>query len=227
MLNTENFPSVRSLAEPAVLLRAALAGTFSALACYPRLANWTHRKDDVWFLVAVVGWAAFVMWAAVFAWHERHSAAKLFPREVALSGWLTALGLGAAGGAVMFLFVDPELRKIAPTDFPATPGQWLDRMLFNLALEQLFLCFAAFAFLARLFQSRRAATIGVVLFSLLVFALKLQSVGARPSGELVLLLAVFRAVSSAATVWLYLRGGVWLVWLFAFALQCRHLFALG
>lgn len=48
---------MRSLAETRVLLRASLAGALTALACYPRLAHWTRREDDVWFLVAVAAWA--------------------------------------------------------------------------------------------------------------------------------------------------------------------------
>jgi hypothetical protein len=60
-----------------------------------------------------------------------------------------------------------------------------------------------------------------------VFALKLQSVAAAITWDLALGLVFFRALHSAVTVWLYWQGGVWLVWLFAFLLQCRHLFELG
>ena len=85
---------MRSLAEPRVLLRAAVAGAVTAAACYPRLANWTQRQDAVWFLVAVMGWAGFVMWAAVFAWQEKHSGVRVFPRNVPARMWLATLGLG-------------------------------------------------------------------------------------------------------------------------------------
>ena len=218
---------MRSLAEPAVLLRAALAAALTVLACYPRLANWGQRPNALWYLLAVVGWAAFVMWAAVFAWHERHGGVKLFRRDVSVQVWLSALGLGVAGGAVMFFFVDPTLREVSPTDFPRTASEWFERMLFNLALEQLFLCLAPFAFCARLFRTQRAGAIGVVLFSLLVFALKLQSLKTPLAGTLVALLAVFRTFSSVAMIGLLLRGGFWPLMLFTFVLQCRNLFALS
>lgn len=218
---------MRSFTEPAVLLRAALAGTVSALACYPRLSHWTQRKDDVWFLVAVIGSAMFVMWAAVLAWHERHSRREVFPRRIPPKLWLTTLGLGLAGAAISFHFGDPMLRKFGPTDFPENPAQWLEHVLFNLALEQLFLCFAPFAFFVRLLHGVKAAALGVVGFSLLILALKLQSLPAALTWELALGMVLFRAVHSTVTVWLYLQGGVWLVWFFALALQCRHWFAFG
>lgn len=216
---------MRSLTEPAVLLRAAIAGALSALACSPRLVNWTHRKDDVWFLVAVVGWAAFVMWAAVFAWHEKHGQREVFPKRVPPNLWLVALALGVVGAAISFHFGDPTLRQLAPTDFPSNPVQWTEHVLFNLAMEQLFLCFAPFAFFVRLLPGARSAAIATVLFGLLVFALKLHGSSPNLPWDFVLGLVCFRALHSAVTVWLYLQGGVWLVWLFAFLLQCRHWFA--
>ena len=181
----------------------------------------------MWFLVAVIGWAAFVMWAAVFAWQERHGQRAVFPQRVAPKLWLAALALGGVGAALSFHFGDPTLRRLAPTDFPQNPGQFAEHVLFNLALEQLFLCFAPFAFGVRLLPGVKAAAGGVVLFGLLVFALKLPSVSAPLPWEMLLGLAGFRALNSAVTVWLYCQGGVWLVWLFALLLQCRHWFAFG
>lgn len=216
---------MRSLAEPAVLLRAAIAAALTALACYPRLAHWGQRTDAVWFYEVVIGWAAFVMWAAVFAWHEKHGQHPVFPKRVPPNLWLIALALGGAGAAISFHFGDPTLRQFAPTDFPRNPAQWTEHVLFNLAMEQLFLCFAPFAFLVRLLPGVKAASVATVLFGLLVFALKLQSVAAALTWDAALGLALFRALNSAVAVWLYCRGGVWLVWLFALVLQCRHWFA--
>ncbi len=217
---------MRSLAEPAVLRRAAIAASLTALACYPRLANWSQRADALWYYVAVIGWATFVMWAAVFAWHERHGGVKLFRRDVSMRVWVAALSLGVAGGAVMFFLVDPILRETSPSDFPHTTSDWFERTLFNLVFEQLFLCLAPFAFCARLFQSQRAGAIGVVLFSLVVFALKVYGMIALMPGTLTGMLALFRTVSSVVMVGLLLRGGFWPLMLFAFVLQCRNLFAL-
>lgn len=216
---------MRSLAEPAVLLRAGVAAGVTALACYPRLVKW--RADDVWFFVGVIGWAAFVLWAAVFAWHQKHARREVFPRDVPPRLWLITLALGGLGAAISFHWGDPMLRQLAPTDFPRNPVQWADHALFNLAMEQLFLCFGPFAFCVRLLPSVRAAAIGVVLFGLLVFALKLQSVSAVLTWETAFGLGLFRALHSAVTVWLYVRGGVWLVWLFALLLLSRHWFAFG
>ncbi len=218
---------MRSFTEPAVLLRAALAAVLSAVACYPRLSHWSQREDAVWFLTAVIGWAAFVMWAAVFAWHEKHGQREVFPKRVAPNLWLLTVALGLVGAAISLHCGDPTLRQLAPTDFPQNPGQFAEYVLFNLALEQLFLCFAPFAFGVRLLPNVKVAGVGVVLFGLLVFALKLHSVPVALPWDLTLGLVCFRAIHSAVTVWLYYRGGVWLVWLFVFLLQCRHLFAFG
>lgn len=218
---------MRSFTEPGVLLRAALAAAVTALACYPRLAHWGQRADAVWFYEAVIGWSAFVMWAAVFAWHEKHSQREVFPRHVSPRLCAITLTLGLVGAAISFHYGDPTLRQLAPTDFPRNPAQWAEHALFNLALEQLFLCFAPFAFCVRLLPSAKAAAIGVVLFGLLVFALKLQGVSAALPWKMVLGLACFRALNSAVTVWLYCQGGAWLVWLFALLLLSRHWFALA
>lgn len=215
---------MRSLAEPRVLLRASFAGALTALACYPRLAHWTHRNDDVWFLVAVVAWAGFVMWAAVFAWHERHGGPEVFPKAIPVRLWLTALALGTGGAVISFFWGDPLLRQLAPTDFPKNPGEWVEHLLFNLALEQLFLCFAPFAFFVRLLPGVKPAAVATVVFALLVFGLKLRGLAHDLVPALVAGLVSFRALHSAVTVWLYLRGGAWLVWLFAITLQARHWF---
>jgi hypothetical protein len=173
----------------------------------------------------VIGWAAFVMWAAVFAWHEKHGQRPVFPKRVPLNLWLIALALGVFGAVIAFHAGDPMLRQFAPTDFPRNPTQWTEHVLFNLAMEQLFLCFAPFAFFVRLLPGVKVASVATVLFGLLVFALKLESVSAALTWDVALGLALFRALTSAAVVWLYCQGGVWLVWLFALLLQCRHWFA--
>jgi hypothetical protein len=59
-------------------------------------------------------------------------------------------------------------------------------------------------------------------FGLLVFALKMDHLGAKLPWEMLLGMALFRAGHSAITVWLYVRGGAWLVWTFALVLQSRH-----
>ncbi len=216
---------MRALANPAVLGRAFVAGTFSAVLCYPRLAHWTQREDSVWLLVVMVDWVAFMMWAAVFAWHERHAHRELLPRRIPPPLWLAAVSLGVAGAALSFHLGDPALRRLAPTDFPQNPAEWAEHLLFNLALEQLFLCFAPFAVFVRLLPGVRAAGVATVLFGLLVFALKLRDLAPDLPLAAKLVLVAFRALHGAVTVWLFTQGGLWLVWLFALLLQSRHWFA--
>ncbi len=216
---------MRSLAEPRVLLRALLAGGITALACHPRIANWVQRPDAVWFLVTAVGWAGFVMWAAVFAWQEKHGQCEVFPRSVPAKLWFSAVALGCAGAVISFHFGDPILRRLAPTDFPANPTQWTEHLLFNLAMEQPFLCFAPFAFGVRLLPGVKSAAVATGLFALFVFGLKLSELEHDLPTGTVLALMTFRAVQSAVVLWLYVRGGAWLAWLFALLIQSRHWFA--
>ena len=216
---------MRSLAQPAVLWRAAVAGAVTSLACHPRLAHWTHRPDAVWFLDAAMGWSGFVMWTAVLAWHQRYSGREVFPKQIPARLWLLTLALGTSGAVMSLYWGDPLLRQLAPTDFPHTPGEWVEHLRFDLALEPAFLCFAPFAFCVRLWPNLKVAAVGTVLFGLFVFALKLQASLAALSWPMLLGMFCFRALHSAVTLWLYLRGGVWLVWFFATLLLTRLWFA--
>lgn len=216
---------MRSLADPDVLGRALLAGTISAVACYPRLANWSQREEAVWLLLALVEFTAFAMWAAVFAWHEKHGGRALMPRNVPAPFWGLTVALGAAGAAVAFHFGDVALRQIAATDFPQNAHEWAEHLLFNLAMEQLFLCFAPFALGLRLLPNATAAGVTTVLFGLFVFALKLREVPADLPADFVGVLLACRAAQGAVTVWLYRQGGLVAVWLFVLLLQIRHWFA--
>ena len=54
------------------------------------------------------------------------------------------------------------LRLLAPTDFPHNPTQWFEHLCFSLALEQVFLCFAPFAFFVRLLPRVKAAAVATV-----------------------------------------------------------------
>ncbi|NBR86858.1 MAG: hypothetical protein EBS84_08515 [Proteobacteria bacterium] len=216
---------MRSLAQPAVLWRAAIAGVLTAAAGYPRLANWTQRPDALWFLDAALGWAGFVMWAAVLAWHRGYSGHEVFPRQIPGHLWWTAGALGVGGAIISYHWGDPLLRQLAPTDFPRTPGAWVEHLLFSLALEQVFLCFAPVAFLVRLWPNVNVAATGTVLFSLFVFTLKLDAGAAAVPGLVLAGMFLFRALHSGVTVWLYLRGGAWLVWFFATLLLTRLWFS--
>ena len=216
---------MRSLADPDVLGRALLAATISAVACYPRLANWSQREDAVWVLLGLIEFTAFAMWAAVFAWHEKHGGRALMPRAVPARFWAMTIALGTAGAMAAFHFGDPALRRIAFADFPQNAHAWAEHLLFNLAMEQLFLCFAPFAVGLRLLPNATAAGVTTVLLGMFVFALTLRSVATAMPPELTVALLAFRAVQSAVTVWIYWRGGLVAVWVFVVLLQIRHWFA--
>ena len=73
----------------------------------------------------------------------------------------------------------------------------------------------------RLRPNLQFAAVSTVLFGLFVFALKLDG-GVLPVSRWMLLgMLIFRALHSAVTLWLYMRGGAWLVWLFATLLLSR------
>jgi hypothetical protein len=165
------------------------------------------------------------MWAAVFAWHERHGGRTLMPRNLPPGLWALTVGLGVAGAAAAFLLSDPVLRRIAVTDFPQNAGEWAEHLLFNLGMEQLFLCCAPFAVGLRLLPNALAAGVTTVLFGLFVFALKLRSVTTELPADLMLMLLLGRAAQGTATVWLYWQGGLPALWGFVLLLQFRHWFA--
>jgi len=82
--------------------------------------------------------------------------------------FITVTLAGIAVATAFHLFLDPALRLIMPEDYPANLNQWLALALFSLAFNQLFFIFAPFAWLMRLFQNQRVATVLTVLFGAFV-----------------------------------------------------------
>src|SRR5208283_627707 len=76
---------------------------------------------------------------------------------------------------VFHLFLDPWLRPKTPGDYPADLEQWFAMALFSLGFSQLFLVFAPFAWLVRLFQNRWVAACLTVLFGAVVLTFKTRS----------------------------------------------------
>ena len=96
-------------------------------------------------------------------------------------------------------------------------------LLFSLAISELFLLFAPFAWLMRLFKNRWVATNLTVLFGVLVLVLKMQSLPAPLPPWLFVTVVTGRIVMGFLAVSFYLRGGVLLVWWWTFLFESRHL----
>jgi hypothetical protein len=214
---------MRHLAQPRVLKLAGIASLVTALACYPRLPLWLNRSLPIWYLEAVIFFCGIVLWGFVFAWHTRYTHRPVFILKLEYAPFITVTLAGIAVATAFHLFLDPALRLKMPEDYPADLRQWLAMALFSLAFNQLFLVFAPFAWLVRLLQNRRAATVLTVLFGAFVLTIKCRySTTPIPSLLFATLLAV-KIGMGFLSVSFYLRGGVLLSWWWTFLLEARHL----
>jgi hypothetical protein len=218
---------MRHLAEPEVLKSAGSAAFVTAVLCYPRLALWPGRPFPIWHLEATIFLGTVVLWAFVFAWHTRYSQRPVFTLNVEASLWALATAAGLVVTATLHLFLDPTLRATTPQDYPSDFKQWVAMTFFNLAFVQLFLLFAPVAWLLRLFHNRRIATLGTVLFGLVVLGLKAQASTTPFPLTLFASLFILRIGFGLLTVALYFRGGVALVSWWSFLLEARHLLDLA
>ena len=164
---------MRNLAQPRVLKLAGIASLVTALACYPRLSLWLNRSAPIWYLEAVIFFCGIVLWGFVFAWHTPYTHRPVFTLKMEPRLFITVTLAGIAVATAFHLFLDPALRLKMPEDYPADLRQWLAMVLFSLAFNQLFLIFAPFAWLMRLFQNRRVATVLTVLFGAFVLTIKI------------------------------------------------------
>jgi hypothetical protein len=218
---------MRALGEPAVLKSAAVAAICTTVACYPRLSQATQLHYPTWYLEALVLLGGMVLWAFVFAWHTKYSHRPVFTLQVSAGDWLTATALGIVCSVSLYLWLDPVLRARAPLDYPADTNQWVAMTLFNLGFSQLFLIFAPFAWLLRLFQRIQSGVLLTVFFGLFVFAIKNHNSPTPFASGLLLGLVAFRVLAGLLAVYFFLRGGVLLVWWWVLLLQCRNLFSLA
>jgi hypothetical protein len=217
---------VRRLAQPETLKSAVVAAGITALACYPRLRLWTGRVLPLWYLESLLFLGTIVLWAFVFAWHTHYSGRPVLTLKPGWSPFAAATFVGVVGALALHHFLDPALRARTPEDFPASLNQWLAMTLFSLAFSQLFLLFAPFAWLLRLFQSRWLAAALTVLFGVFVLALKASRSPQSYPGLLLVLLLLVRIMSGCAGVLIYWRGGLVAAWWMDCLLQMRHLLAL-
>jgi hypothetical protein len=215
---------MRSFGRPEVLRSAIIAGSCSALVCWPRIATAPHQRLPVWYLEAVVLLGSVVLWGFVFAWHTQYTQRPVFTLKPGACPFALATSAGFATALLWHFALDPWLRVKSPADYPTTMEQWLAMTLFNLGLKQLFVVFSPFAWLIRLFGRKEPAFILTVVFGLTVVIIReSRSPSSLLAEPFFLGLLALRGAALALAVYLYLRGGVFLVWWWELLLQSRHL----
>jgi hypothetical protein len=174
-------------------------------------------------LEAVIFFCGIVLWGFVFAWHTTYTQRPVFALKVEPRLFITATLAGIAIATAFHLFLDPALRLIMPEDYPADLRQWLAMALFSMAFNQLFLIFAPFAWLMRLFQNQRVATGLTVLFGTFVLTIKCRSATTPIPSLLFATLLAVRIGMGFLSVSFYLRGGVLLSWWWTLLVEARNL----
>jgi hypothetical protein len=160
----------------------------------------------------------------VFAWHTRYTLRPVFTLKVAKGPLALAPIAGMTAALSWHFALDPKLRVRASEDYPATIAQWLAMTLFSLGLKQLFVVFAPLAWLMRLFGNKKQAFVFTIIFGLAVLVIReYRSPSPLLEEPLFLGLLAVRGVAEALSVYLYLRGGVVLVWWWNLLVQSRHL----
>jgi hypothetical protein len=178
-------------------------------------------------LEAIIFLGSIVLWSFVFAWHTQYTNGPVFTLKLELGPFITVTLAGIVVAMVFHLFLDPSLRPKIPEDYPVDLKQWLAMALFSLAFSQLFLVFAPFAWLVRLFQNRWVATWLTVLFGVVVLVIKTGSSPTPIPPPLFAALLAVRIVTGFLSVSFYLRGGVVLTWWWGLLLEARQLLDLA
>jgi hypothetical protein len=161
----------------------------------------------------VVLLGGIILWGFVFAWHTQNTQRPVFTLKVASGLLVLATITGLAAALFWHFALDPWLRVKVPEDYPTTFEQWLAMSLFSLGLKQLFVVFAPFAWLIRLLGKKGPAFILTVLFGLAVVVIReYRSPAPMVAEPFFLGLLAVRGIGEALSVYLYLRGGVFLVW---------------
>ena len=214
---------MRRLAQPRVLISATAAALVSALAGYPRLSFWSGHLQPLWYLEAVIFLCGIVLWGFVFAWHTHYTRRPVFTLKPGLVAFGAATLAGIVVAAISYRFLDPQLRLKMPEDYPHDPAHWLANVLFSSALTQLFIVFAPFAWLMRLLQNQRMATVLTVLFGVMVLVLRARSLPEPLPAPLFAAFLAGRIVAGFLSVWFYLRGGLLLAWWWNLLIDTRLL----
>lgn len=219
--------NVRDFIQPRVLKWAAIAALASALACYLRLSLWLNRSAPIWYLEAAIFLCCIVLWGFVFAWHTQYTHRPAFVFKIEPGPFIAVTLIGITAALVFHLFLDPSLRSKLPEEYPAGLKQWFAFVLFSLAFNQLFLLFAPFAWLMRLFKNRWVATSLTVLFGAFVLAIRTQSLPTPVPPPLLAAFLAGRILMGFLAVWFYLRGGVMLIWWWTILFEARNLLTLA
>jgi hypothetical protein len=218
--------NMRDFTQPRVLNLAAIAALASALACYPRLSLWLNRSAPIWYLEAAIFLCCIVLWGFVFAWHTQYTHRPVFVLKIEPGPFIAVTLVGIIAALVFHLFLDPSLRSKIPEEYPADLKQWFAFVLFSLAFNQLFLLFAPFAWLMRLFKNRWVAATLTVLFGAFVLTIRTQSLPTPVPLLLLVALLAGRIAMGFLAVSFYLRGGVMLIWWWTFLFEARNLLTL-
>ncbi len=218
---------MRALAKPEVLQSALAAALISALASYPRLAMWTERRYGLWYLETLLFLCGTVLWAFVFAWHTKYTGRPLFRFHVEIVPLAVAVLSATVAAVAAHYWIDPTLRTITPLEYPKSLEQWVAYVLWSLTFVQLYLLFAPFAWLMRLSQNIIIATALTVLFGAFVMVLKNHSSPTPMPWGLFAGSLTMRLGTGGLAVYLLLRGGIPLVWLWVVIFQSRHLWTMG
>jgi hypothetical protein len=214
---------MRQLAQPRVLKLAGIASLVTTLACYPRLPLWLSRSAPIWYLEAVIFFCGMVLWGFVFAWHTQYAHRPVFALKIEPRLFIAVTLAGITVATAFHLFLDPALQLMMPEDYPADLKQWLVMALFSVAFNQLFFIFAPFAWLIRLFQNQRVATVLTVLFGAFVLTIKNHSSPTPLPSLLFATLLAVRIGMGFLSVSFYLRGGVLLSWWWTLLVEARNL----
>jgi hypothetical protein len=199
---------MRDLFHPDLIKPTATSALATAILCLPRLCLWQTRVHPIWYLEAVVFAGGFVLWGFVFAWHTKYTGLPLFTLNMREGGFAFATLAGLGIAVVLRMFIDPLARQAMPEDFPTNWEQWLAAGLFTLSLSQLFLVFAPFAWLMRLFKRRTIAFALTVLLGIAVFVVKTMRAPTPLAPALFGTLLLTRLIVGMLTVGIYLRGGL-------------------
>ena len=170
----------------------------------------------------MVGSTGDVSWK----WRTQNAYRPILAVKASSALWSAATLAGLAGAVVLRLFIDSVLQPLVPGDYPDTHEAWLAMTLFTLAFDQLFLCFAPFAFFLRLLQNQRAAAGLTVLFGVALLCLRIKALAPVVSPFFIAELFVWRTAAGFLTLYFYLKGGALLAWWWVLLLQLRHLITL-
>lgn len=184
---------------------------------------WDQRKFPLWYVEATIFFGGFVLWAFVFGWHTEYTHRPVFTLKLKLPLLAIATLVGAVVGLGLRFFLDPSLRLITPEDYPSDLEHWIASTLFSLAFTQLFLLYAPFAWLMRLFKNEAVATWLTVALGVLVLVLKVHARPELPPFLLLVEILALRIALGFFGVWFYLRGGILLVWWLGLLIEARHL----